>query len=172
LNAKISLKTIISQDKIMQFERDIRLITQTPPSKNEHKKLLIRSFIVSLLHPFISSDIEEYFNNFPTWFNNFLAIFHKVEYMTAGLSKIMSRVNYDSKYLCHVFKNYMGVTMTEYLNDIRLNYSLSLLQNTSDTVSKIANSVGFSSVSHFNVIFKKKFGITPKDLRKKQISVN
>jgi len=163
---KIPLHISIPLNKITDFEHKIHVINQILPSKMEQKSALIKSLLISLLECFLTSDTEEYFNNFPSWFNNLLANFNKAEYMQAGLSKIISSFNYDKKYLCHVFKKYTGVTMTEYLNNIRLNYAFGLLQNTNKTVSNIAQYLGFSSVSYFNVIFKKKYGVTPKYLRR------
>lgn len=166
ISGTIQSKISISTDKIMQFEHKIKLINQILPSKKLQKTTLIKSLLVSLLECFLTSDTEEYFNNFPTWFNNLLGNFNKAEFMQAGLQKIISGCNYDKKYLCYVFKKYTGVTMTEYLNDIRLTYALSLLQNTNKTISSIAQDLGFSSVSYFNVIFKEKYGVPPKEYRK------
>lgn len=166
INGKIQTQINLPIEKIMQFEHKIKLINQILPSNTDKKSALIKSLLISLLECFLTSDTEEYFNNFPTWFNNLLANFNKVEYMQAGLDKITLGCNYDRKYLCHVFKKYTGVTMTEYLNEIRLNYALGMIQNTNKTVSAIAQYLGFSSISYFNVIFKQKYGITPKELRK------
>jgi AraC family cel operon transcriptional repressor len=162
----IPTKTSVSLEKISSFEHKIKLIGQVPPSKFEQKTILIRSLLISLLEPFLSQDVESYFNNYPAWFNQLLNNFNKIEFMQEGLPRIIEYCNYDKKYLCHVFKKYMGVTMTDYLNDIRLNYALELLNNTNKTISNIAQHLGFSSVSYFNVIFKKKYGTSPKELRK------
>ena len=167
INKSCPMQITVSDEKIVQFEQKIKLINKILPSKKEQKKTIIKAFVVSLLECFCVSDTEEYFNNFPTWFNEFLSNFHRIECIKAGLPEIVSYCNYDKKYLCCVFKKYTGVTMTEYLNDARLNYAVGLLQNTSKTVSDIALELGFSSVSYFNVIFKKRFGATPKEMRKK-----
>lgn len=166
INSTSPMQVSVSVDKIIQFEQKVKLITRTLPSQKEQKKALIKSFLISLLEIFLSSDTEEYFSNFPTWFSEFLSNFNKIEYMRAGLSEIVSCSNYDKKYLCNVFKKYIGVTMTEYLNNIRLNYAVGLLRNTNKTISDIALELGFSSVSYFNVIFKKRYGVAPKEIRK------
>ena len=165
-NHLIPTKVNVSLEKISSYEHKIKLLGQIPASMFEQKTLLIRSLLISLLEPFLSQDLERYFNTYPAWFNQLLANFNKIEFMQEGLPRILQLCNYDKKYLCHVFKKYMGVTMTEYLNDIRLNYALELLNNTSITISNIAQHLGFSSVSYFNVIFKKKYGTSPKELRK------
>lgn len=164
----IPLQVSVSVDKIIHFEQKIKLIRQILPSKQREKQALIKSLLISLLECFLSSDTEAYFSNFPDWFNEFLANFNKIEYIKAGLPKLIQDCNYDKKYLCFVFKKYTGTTMTEYLNNIRLNYAVSLLRNTNKTVSEIALELGLSSVSYFNVIFKKRYGVTPKEMRRDQ----
>jgi AraC family cel operon transcriptional repressor len=166
INSNTPIQVNIALEKINQFEHSIKLMNQLLPSKVAQKSSLVKTFLVALLDCFLTSDIETYFNKFPTWFNNLLSDFNKVEFMQAGLEQITSRCHYDKKYLCHVFKRYTGVTMTDYLNNIRLNYALNLLQNSNKTISAIAQYLGFSSISYFNVIFKEKFGVTPKEIRK------
>lgn len=164
-NYTFTAKAKLSLDHLRFFEKQIQIIIQTPPAMFQQRKMLIRSFLSSFLSVFLTHNIETYLNNYPAWFNGLLARFNQIEYMQAGVAKIAQSVNYDAKYLCCIFKKYMGVTMTEYLNETRLNHSLNLIQNTNSNISWIAQELGFSSVSYFNVIFKKKFGITPKELR-------
>lgn len=166
MNANIPLQVSVSTDKIVQFEQKIKLINQILPSKKAQKEALIKSFLVNLLECFLTSDTEEYFNDLPSWFNEFLSHFNKISCIKGGLPEIVNFSNYDNKYLCYVFKKYTGVTMTEYLNHARLNYASSLLKSTNKTVSDIALEAGFSSTSYFNVIFKRRFGVTPKQMRK------
>lgn len=163
---KIPLQITVSVDKIMQFESKVKLLNQVLPSKKQQKSALLKSLLVSLLESFLSSDQEEYFSNFPAWFSELLSNFQKIDCIRGGIPYIVSCCNYDKKYLCYVFKKYTGVTMTEYLNNIRLNYAVGLLKNTGKTVSDIALDLGFSSVSYFNVIFKKRYGVSPKEMRK------
>ena len=169
MNAQIPLQISVSADRIVQFEQKIKLINQILPSKKMQKGALVKSFLVSLLECFLSSDTEEYFNDLPAWFNEFLSHFNKISCIKGGLPEIVSFSNYDKKYLCYVFKKYTGVTMTEYLNSARLNYAADLLKSTNKTVSEIALESGFSSTSYFNVIFKKRFRVTPKQMRKARL---
>ena len=56
--------------------------------------------------------------------------------------------------------------MTDYLNLKRLDTASSLLVYTNKTVSTICYSLGFQSISYFNKIFKKRFGVFPTQFRK------
>lgn len=63
-------------------------------------------------------------------------------------------------------KNQQG--FAKILLNTRLEYGLSLLQTTTASISEIAYESGFKTPSHFADVFKKRFGIQPKNIRIKQ----
>ena len=76
-------------------------------------------------------------------------------------------INLSKHYFMSFFKKYMGTTCVNYINDYRINEATKLLGTTDLTIMEIADRVGVNNVSYFNRIFKSKFGITPKEYRKK-----
>lgn len=164
-SGEISCKTSLSPLIISSFEKKISILNQMLPTTISQKKAIIKTFAVSLLEPFLTNTTEKHFSNFPSWFKELLNRFNMIDYMKEGLNEILKPFNYDKKYLCRVFKKFMGTTMTEYLNHIRLDYALNMIQNTNKNILDIAQDLGFSSVSYFNVIFKKRYGITPLETR-------
>ena len=81
------------------------------------------------------------------------------------LSDVASLLSFDESYFCRLFKNAMGTTFTEYLNFVRICKAEKLLKKTQDSILEISESVGFSSVSYFNRIFKKYRHISPRAYR-------
>ncbi len=68
--------------------------------------------------------------------------------------------------VCRFFKNSTGLTIFEYLNKIKINYSCQLLLNTDLNILDISYDCGFNNLSHFNKQFKKFIGATPSEFRK------
>lgn len=62
----------------------------------------------------------------------------------------------------------MGCSPIEYLIRYRMEKAKELLIATDLTVTEIALSSGFETVSYFDRAFKKAFGTTPKAFRKKR----
>ncbi|MBC1515514.1 helix-turn-helix domain-containing protein [Listeria immobilis] len=77
----------------------------------------------------------------------------------------MSGISYY--YLSRSFKKQVGVNFTEYLNQIRLMHASEALVSTSQSVLKVAFNSGFSNAKNFYDIFKKQYGLTPANYRKK-----
>ncbi|WP_044208896.1 AraC family transcriptional regulator [Flammeovirga sp. OC4] len=65
-----------------------------------------------------------------------------------------------------LFKEVFGTTIHQYHQDIRLNKSRELLLKSNKTMSMIASDLGYSSSSHFSMVFKKRFNISPKEYKK------
>lgn len=65
------------------------------------------------------------------------------------------------------FKEEVGCTYQDYVNNIRINKAVEMLSEGSLTITDIAFSVGFCDLSHFTRIFRKNMGFTPTNYRKK-----
>ena len=57
-------------------------------------------------------------------------------------------------------------SFTTFLNERRLNEAAAMLRGIDDTVLAVAESCGFGNLSYFNRVFKKKFGLTPREYRR------
>lgn len=81
------------------------------------------------------------------------------------LSEIAHREKLSLSYLSHFFKDTMGITFQEYLNQTRFDYACMLLENTDRTILDISISSGFSDVRYFNRMFYEHFGVLPSSCR-------
>lgn len=63
------------------------------------------------------------------------------------------------------FQNLFNCSVHEYLTRKRLETAMLLLLKTDKTVSEIVFDIGLNSRSHFSKIFKRKYGVTPTEVR-------
>lgn len=70
-------------------------------------------------------------------------------------------VGFSPSHFMKYFKMHMGVSFVDYLNDYRLTMASRLLIGAPMDVISIAMETGFSNISYFNRLFKKKFHVTP-----------
>ena len=82
------------------------------------------------------------------------------------LSTVSKKLNFSTAYVSKKFKTVMKTSFTEYLQTVRLSESCRLLANTDKKVLDIAQCVGYSDMKFFNYIFKKYFGLTPREYRR------
>lgn len=68
---------------------------------------------------------------------------------------------------CRYFKAQTGLTLNQYITDLRVRYACELLSKSKDSITQICFQVGFDNVSHFIHVFKKVRGQTPFGFRRK-----
>ena len=67
--------------------------------------------------------------------------------------------------LYYKIKGLTGETPSSFFRTYKLNRAAELLKSGSHTVAEIADMTGFSTQSHFSVVFKKQFGVTPTEYK-------
>jgi len=72
------------------------------------------------------------------------------------LRTVADLVGFNEKYFSNRFTREFGCTFIGYLNDLRIHRAKELLLQTDMKMYEISEAVGYSSVEHFNHMFKKK----------------
>lgn len=83
-----------------------------------------------------------------------------------SLDSLAQQFYVSRSHLSREFKRHTGATVVEYVNDLRVDQARRLLHETTMPISRIALDVGFSTVTHFNRVFRDRAGTTPRQLRR------
>ena len=86
---------------------------------------------------------------------------HYAEKLT--LSIVASHVSFNPEYFSRMFTKETGLNFVTYLNNLRMQRAVELLEGTDQKIYEIAEQVGYSSVSYFSTAFKKTFGQKPNE---------
>ena len=89
---------------------------------------------------------------------------HFRQQITAG--DIAAAAGFSPNYLSRKFREAAGIGVHDYLVFIRLRNAAFELLTTDDSVTDIALRNGFSDSNYFKDVFKKKYGMTPREYRK------
>lgn len=88
-------------------------------------------------------------------------------YKNGELTELAADLGYDIYWLSRAIKRLTGRNYKELLQIKRLNQAGFLLMNTRIPVSEISVAVGYDNTSYFHRIFKERYGMSPKEYRKK-----
>lgn len=127
--------------------------------------LFINEMLLHALSIMYRSKQKAYIDH-PDWFSELLSKLCSSEYFSYSLADIYKLTNYSPPVLLKYFKQYTGETMISFLTKRKMNYACSLLETTNCTTLDIADKLNYSSLSHFNKMFKKYIGCTPREYRK------
>ena len=81
------------------------------------------------------------------------------------IETICNNVGFSKYYFCKIFKQQMGVTVHQYVNEFRINKAKELLAYSKLSVNSIANQVGFKTPLTFIRAFEKAVQMTPSEYR-------
>ena len=84
-----------------------------------------------------------------------------------SIADMAKELDFSESHFMKFFKDTMGTSFTSYLNEYRLTMVSRLLISSESSILDIAAESGFDNLSYFNRMFKRRFGMTPREYRKK-----
>ena len=89
------------------------------------------------------------------------------EHFTEPLSLeiLSSRLGYTPQYLSSLFHRETGMSPSAYLQKLRVERSCRMLAESRLGISKIAQEVGYCDLKHFNSVFRRYTGVSPREFR-------
>lgn len=93
----------------------------------------------------------------------------RMEYSNPNLCQqfLADRVKLSVSHVSKIFKEAEGISISDYCLDIRMEKVTSLLAETDIPVRDAAAAAGFSNENYFYTLFRKRFGMTPGEYRKR-----
>jgi YesN/AraC family two-component response regulator len=102
-----------------------------------------------------------------------LDVVQRIEnYVLAHINENISRDDiaralfFNSTYLSRMFKSRTGVALGDFVCTIKMRQAKLLLDNTEYSISRVANSVGYTNFSYFAKQFKDAYGLTPSEYKR------
>ena len=80
-----------------------------------------------------------------------------------NMKKISEMYSYSYKYISKMFLRTVGIGFGEYLANLRLENALKLMNNGFISVKEIAGLSGFGDALYFSKLFKKRYGVSPRE---------
>jgi YesN/AraC family two-component response regulator len=82
-----------------------------------------------------------------------------------SVEELAERLGVSRVQLYRKVKAILGISISDHINNIKLEKAVDLLKNSGQNVSEIAYALGFSSPNYFSTAFKNKFGVSPKEFK-------
>jgi AraC-like DNA-binding protein len=82
------------------------------------------------------------------------------------LEALSNRFFYSKTTIMNTFKVSYGMSVNQYLQEIRLNHALQLLEQADYSIHDISEKCGFLDQNYFSKVFSKKYGVTPSSYQK------
>lgn len=184
---KMEKNELISTAEIdLSITPEIRIVLhqiKNCPYKGTFKRLFIDGLVKVLLTYQLDCFNRLFLHKKPVWEDQKInsddvGKLHEVrEYLnrnyldTLSLSGLSRRFFLNEFKLKYGFKKLFGISVMQFIYDLRLNHSKRLLLETDHSILNIAEMVGYEHPNNFSAVFKKRFGQSPSVYRDSTLPV-
>ena len=95
-------------------------------------------------------------------------IYHNYRNPDLSLNDIADHVHLSVGYLSGAFKKEVGITLKNYITDVRIESAKKLMEKGNYKIYEICSAVGYHSSQYFSQAFYKKVGMFPTEYRRKE----
>ena len=81
------------------------------------------------------------------------------------LASLATAVGTNARRLNESFRNYVGLTVFDYLREVRMEEARKMLRETNLAVQTVANDLGYGNAANFATAFRDRFGLSPRKYR-------
>jgi AraC family transcriptional regulator len=102
----------------------------------------------------------------PKWLDDVLELMRARFSEPLRLSDMAHEVGYHPVHVARVFRQHYGMTMVEFIRQLRIDFARERLQRSDMALVDIGLSAGFPSQAYFSTTFKRETGLTPGQYRR------
>lgn len=81
------------------------------------------------------------------------------------LIRLADLVHFNPSYLSRLFKQMVGMNISDYISDIRVKKAKQMLENPNIKINSVAEALGYGTATNFTRFFKKATNMTPQEYR-------
>lgn len=158
------------QGRLTSPDRIIILMKQLQDSDRRYREVTLNRYLCSA----ILSEIALQNQIYPAYGNKIVKeqLYQDIcDYVSWHLtenlkvSQVAGYFGYNEKYLTTFFKQRAGISLKQYILQIKMDRAKALLSESSESVSQIAFGLGFSDAHNFSNAFRKVTGLAPSEYR-------
>ena len=87
-----------------------------------------------------------------------------------NIDMLCSDAGISRAHLHRKMKDMTGISVSEFIRNIRMEQAARLLREQKVNISQVAYSVGYSSLPYFSAVFRKHFGMAPREFAEQQLN--
>jgi AraC family cel operon transcriptional repressor len=157
----VTLAPTVKHQVIKKMEQLHNIPIHHPDQKQTALRMLLFE-LVTQYFPLSTLEIED---DIPQWLRKTCEEMQKPENLAAGVPRMLALSAVSAEHLARTSQKFLNQTPTNYVNHLRLTYAANLLTHGDRHIMDIAAEVGFESLSYFYSLFKKNYGLTPRQFR-------
>jgi len=127
-------------------------------------KTSLRIFLFGIFTKYFS-DYEAWDDTMPEWLNRLCEEMKRNGNFTLGSARMQELGGKSREHISRCLKKHTGLTVSEFVNDLRLKFIANMLRNSNHSISDIIYESGFNNLCHASRLFKEQYGMTMREYR-------
>jgi len=155
-------------------EKDVAWITEkldelnTADRYNTAQRQYMARMLLFKIFTRYFADFHTEESTLPSWLQKLDREMQHLEHFSQGSEHMVSLSGKSREHLCRSLKKHFNKSISEYLNDLRLNYLANSLVTTNLPIIDLCYASGFENTSWAYTLFKRKYGTSPAKFRKNE----
>lgn len=155
---------MLSIEEFGKIEREIHCFSEGD-SENLDTQLQLHFLVAALFSVLHEKTRYNEMNSAPFWLETVCQKMRKKENFVEGISRMVELSGRTREHLSRSMKKYKALTLSEYINELRLAYAANMLIQSDMHIVDLCYESGFSSLDYFGKQFKLKYGMSPSKFR-------
>ena len=165
MNARIPPQVMLSQQAVETFNARMAAVQAIDADDVEARKTALRILLFEVFSRHFSGFVGDG-NAVPHWLETACDQMRRDGSFVDGSEALFALTDRSREHVCRCMKKYMGITVSEFVSQLRLRYIASMLRSSNLSVSQIVFESGFGNLSWAARLFKEKYGMTMGAYRK------
>lgn len=166
LRSKLPVVERLTMSEMKNFLRKIDYFYTVDSGESVLKKLKIRSFLAdTFVKYFLGRTTYDTPSDIPAWLEETVEKMRQKDNFAEGIRRMVEISGKTQEHLARCVKKYYGVTLSGFVNELRVNYAANLILNTNLKIIDVCYESGFGNISNFYANFKEAYGVSPKQFR-------
>ena len=162
LEAKLPPRIFLSE---REKEKLFYSFTELGNYSAENANIKFRALLINVFMKYFF-DYQDKKSEIPLWLEITVEKMKKPENFVQGSQRMYELSERSREHLSRYMKKYYNFTVHDFINTLKLEYSVNLLMNSNLSVTNICYECGFDNLSWFYKLFESKYKTTPSDYRK------
>jgi len=164
LESRLPPQRQLSDYEFTRLQRRMDAIMGLDPSDSGSRMTALRILLFDIFTRHFA-DAPQSREPMPLWLEEVCAAMRRDGNFIQGTARFFSLTDRTREHVSRTMKRCTGQTVSEYVNDLRLNYIANMLRSSNHSVTQIIFESGFNNVSWACQLFREKYGMTMSQYR-------
>lgn len=134
--------------------------------KYSRSNIQLDSLLLFIFRQLTANEKVDDMSDIPLWLFSAIQQYNNPEMFQMGIGSFVELCNRNISYINRTIQLHLGKTLTELLNESKMQYATTQLSLTDMPIKEICDNCGFRNIGHFYKVFKSLYRQTPLEYRR------